>query len=83
MVIIAGNQAREYLVGDPRLTDRDPTILTKPWTKWSYEPANAEAVPAALSRAIAMASMPSAGPVFLSIPLDDFDKEIDAEPVIR
>jgi benzoylformate decarboxylase len=27
--------------------------------------------------------MPPAGPVFLSIPLDDFDKEIDAEPAIR
>ena len=27
--------------------------------------------------------MPPAGPVFLSIPLDDFDKEIDAEPFIR
>jgi benzoylformate decarboxylase len=30
-----------------------------------------------------MATMPPAGPVFLSIPLDDFDKEIDAEPYIR
>lgn len=83
LVLIAGNQAREYLVGDPLLTDRDSTILTKPWTKWSYEPANAEAVPAALSRAIAMASQPPAGPVFLSIPFTDFFEEAGEEPAIR
>ena len=36
LIIIAGNQAREMLVGDPLLTNRDPTILPKPWVKWSY-----------------------------------------------
>lgn len=83
LIIIAGQQARPYIIGDPYLTDRDPTTLPQPWVKWSYEPARAEDVPAALVRAIAIATMPPAGPVFLSIPLDDWDVEIDTALSIR
>ncbi|KAI5242589.1 hypothetical protein E4T42_07630 [Aureobasidium subglaciale] len=83
LIIIAGQQTRQMLIGDPYLTDRDATMLPQPWVKWAYQPARAEDVPAALVRAIAIASMPPAGPVFLSIPLDDWVAEIDFAPVIR
>ncbi|KAI5201899.1 hypothetical protein E4T39_05053 [Aureobasidium subglaciale] len=83
LIIVAGQQTRQMLIGDPYLTDRDATMLPQPWVKWAYQPARAEDVPAALVRAIAIASMPPAGPVFLSIPLDDWVAEIDAAPVIR
>jgi benzoylformate decarboxylase len=33
LVIVAGQQQTEMLVGDPLLTNRDPTILPKPWVK--------------------------------------------------
>lgn len=83
LVVIAGNQARPYLIGEPYLTDRDPTLLPLPWVKWAYEPARAEDVPEALVRAISIASMPPAGPVFLSIPLDDWTAEVDSGVAIR
>jgi benzoylformate decarboxylase len=61
LIIIAGQQTRQMLIGDPYLTNRDATMMPLPWVKWSYEPARAEDVPAALVRAIAIATMPPAG----------------------
>ena len=83
LIIIAGQQTRQMLIGDPYLTNRDATMLPQPWVKWAYEPLRAEDVPAALVRAIEIATMPPAGPVFLSIPLDDWTAEVDSAPVIR
>ena len=83
LIIIAGQQTRQMLIGDPYLTDRDATMLPLPWVKWAYQPVRAEDVPAALVRAIAIATMPPAGPVFLSIPLDDWTAEIDSAPAVR
>jgi benzoylformate decarboxylase len=83
LIIIAGQQTRQMLIGDPYLTDREATTLPQPWVKWAYEPVRAEDVPAALARAIAVASMPPAGPVFLSIPLDDWTAEVESAPVMR
>lgn len=83
VVVISGQQTREYLIGDPILTNRDPTLLPLPWVKWAYQPARGEDVPAALTRAIAIASMPPAGPVFLSLPFDDFELNITSAPYTR
>ncbi|WP_281640505.1 benzoylformate decarboxylase [Aurantimicrobium minutum] len=84
LIITAGNQTREMLLMEPWLTNIEPTMLPKPWVKWSYEPARAEDVPAAFMRALAMATQPPAGPVFLSIPLDDWDKPAgNANTVVR
>lgn len=84
MIITAGNQTREMLLMEPWLTNIEPEMLPKPWVKWSYQPVRAEDVPAAFMRAYAIATQPPAGPVFLSIPLDDWDKPALPEtPVIR
>lgn len=48
LIVIAGQQTREMLIGDPFLTDREAINLPKPYIKWSYEPYRAEDVPAAL-----------------------------------
>jgi benzoylformate decarboxylase len=68
---------------DPYLTNKDATLLPLPWVKWAYEPARAEDVPAAFMRAYAMALQPPAGPVYLSIPLDDWDKPALGPAVVR
>lgn len=74
LIITAGNQTREMIICDPLLTNRDETALPKPYVKWAYEPKRAEDVPRAIMRAYALALQPPAGPVYVSIPLDDWDK---------
>lgn len=83
LIITAGNQTREMLLMEPWLTNIEPSVLPKPWVKWSYEPVRAEDVPAAFMRAYAMAMQPPAGPVFLSIPLDDWDKPALGPATVR
>ncbi len=83
LVIIAGQQTREMLIGEPMLTNRDAENMPKPWVKWSYQPTRAIDVPAAVIRAIAVATMPPAGPVYLSIPLDDWDAKFTSTPIPR
>ena len=83
LIITAGNQTREMLLMEPWLMNVEPTILPKPWVKWSYQPVRAEDLPAAFMRAYAVALQPPAGPVFLSIPLDDCDKPATGPAVVR
>ncbi len=83
LIITAGNQTRDMLLMEPWLTNIEPTELPKPWVKWSYEPVRAGDVPAAFMRAYAVATQPPAGPVFLSIPLDDWDQTADGVAVVR
>ena len=51
--------------------------MPHPFVKWSYEPPRAEDVPLALARATHLATLPPKGPVFVSIPMDDWDAEVD------
>lgn len=74
LIVTAGQQTREMLLMEPFLANVEATTLPRPWVKWAYEPSRAEDVPAAFMRAIATARQPPQGPVFLSLPLDDWDK---------
>src|SRR5258705_2831922 len=73
LVVTAGQQTRQMLVHEPYLTNRDESVLPQPWVKWSYQPVRPEDVPAAFMRAYAVAVQPPAGPVYVSIPLDDLN----------
>jgi benzoylformate decarboxylase len=44
LIVTSGQQHRELVIGEPYLGNRDATTMPKPWVKWSYEPARAEAV---------------------------------------
>ncbi len=83
LIVTAGQQTREMVLCEPYLTNKDETVFPQPWVKWAYQPARAEDVPAAFMRAYAMALQPPAGPVFLSIPLDDWEKPALGPAVIR
>jgi benzoylformate decarboxylase len=74
LIVTSGQQHRELMIGEPYLGNREATTFPKPWVKWSYEPARAQDVPEAFMRAYAMAVQPPAGPVYLSIPLDDWNQ---------
>jgi benzoylformate decarboxylase len=79
LVITAGQQVRPVIAMQANLTNRDATRVPHPFVKWSHEPARAEDVPAALGRAIHHATLPPRGPAFVSLPMDDWDAEADAE----
>lgn len=83
LIITAGQQTREMLLMEPFLTNIDATQMPRPWVKWAYEPARAEDVPGAFLRAWATAIQEPAGPVFLSLPLDDWDKEMPQDIALR
>jgi len=83
LIVTAGQQTREMVLCEPYLTNPEETVLPRPWVKWAYQPARAEDVPAAFMRAYAVAVQPPAGPVFLSIPLDDWEKPALGPAVVR
>jgi benzoylformate decarboxylase len=71
------------LLLEPLLTNIDAANLPRPWVKWAYEPARAEDIPAAFMRAYATAMQQPSGPVFLSLPLDDWDRPMPEIDVFR
>ena len=83
LIVTAGQQHRELMIGEPYLGNREATTMPRPWVKWSYEPYRAQDVPEAFMRAYAMALQPPAGPVFLSIPLDDWNQPLAGPARVR
>ena len=79
LLITAGQQVRAQITMEANLTNRDATYGPQPYVKWSHEPPRAQDVPAALARAIHHASLPPRGPAFVSIPMDDWEQEADAQ----
>ncbi|MGE5407212.1 MAG: benzoylformate decarboxylase, partial [Syntrophothermus sp.] len=78
LLITAGQQTRAQITMQANLTNRDATRMPHPLVKWSFEPPRAEDVPLALARGAHLASLPPRGPVFLSLPMDDWYAEVDA-----
>ena len=81
MVITAGQQARSLLPRAPYLFAERAVEFPYPYVKWSNEPARAEDVPGAIAHAFAIARTPPYGPVFVSVPVDDWPRA--CEPVAR
>ncbi len=77
LLITAGQQVRAQMTLQANLTNRDATRMPHPLVKWSYEPPRAEDVPLALAHGAHLASLPPRGPVFVSVPMDDWAVEVD------
>ncbi|WP_416414546.1 benzoylformate decarboxylase [Pantoea sp. App145] len=77
LIITAGQQNRAMMSVEALLTNIDASALPRPLVKWSHEPATPQEVPYAFSRAIHTATSEAPGPVYLSIPYDDWDKPAD------
>jgi benzoylformate decarboxylase len=80
LVITAGQQARSILPYEPFLFASEPTKLPEPYVKWAVEPARGEDVPGAIARAYYLAMQEPCGPTFVSIPVDDWDRETERVP---
>ena len=80
MVVLAGQQVRSLMPGEPFLGALDATTFPRPYVKWACEPARAADVPAAIARAYRVATQPPYGPTFVSVPADDWDAEGEPLP---
>ena len=81
LLVTAGQQTRSLMTLQANLTNRDAARMPHPLVKWSYEPPHARDVPHAIARGTYLASLPPRGPVFVSVPMDDWDGEVDASEV--
>ncbi|MGW7422272.1 benzoylformate decarboxylase [Streptomyces sp. NPDC054813] len=79
LVIVAGQQARSLIQLRPFLGADEPALFPRPYVKSARQPERAEDVPAVLAEAYRIAMAPPRGPVFVSVPEDDWDRP--AEPV--
>ena len=76
LVVTTGQQDRRHILAEPFLVSR-AAEAAKPYVKWSYEPLRAEDVPAAIARGYHLAMLPPRGPVFISIPMDDWTHQCE------
>jgi benzoylformate decarboxylase len=72
-----------HVLVEPWLTNVEATMLPRPWVKWAYEPVRAQDIPAVFMRAVATALQPPAGPVFLALPLGDWEQPCESPAVVR
>jgi benzoylformate decarboxylase len=82
LVITGGNQDRRHLALEPYLFARGVELMA-PYVKHAEQPARAQDVPAALDRAWVLAQTRPYGPVFVSVPSDDWDSGcLPASPTV-
>jgi benzoylformate decarboxylase len=77
MVILAGQQVRRTVGQEAMLASKDASILPAPLVKYSHEPLAAADVTRTLTQAVLETSTQPCGPVYVSVPLDDW-----AEPAL-
>jgi benzoylformate decarboxylase len=77
LLVTAGQQARAQITLQANLTNRDAIRMPHPLVKWAFEPPRAQDVPLALARGAHLASLPPRGPVFVSVPMDDWYAEVE------
>jgi benzoylformate decarboxylase len=77
LVITAGQQDRRQLAYEPFLSGQ-LVEMAQPYVQWSHQPVRAEDVPFAIERAYHTAMQAPQGPVFVSVPMNDWDAT--AEP---
>ena len=78
LLVTAGQQDTRLLMQEPALA-ADLVGMARPLTKWSTEVLYAADIPLAIERAFKVAAHPPAGPVFVSLPQDVLDQNIDFE----
>ncbi|MBP2330684.1 benzoylformate decarboxylase [Kibdelosporangium banguiense] len=83
MIVVAGQQVRSLLPGEPFLGATDAASFPKPYVKWSCEPARPDDVPSAIAHAYHLSTQPPYGPTFISIPADDWDIETTSVTTAR
>src|ERR687884_228069 len=76
LIITAGQQDRRQLAYEPFLSGQ-LVEMALPYVKWSHQPVRAEDVPAAIERAYHTAMQAPQGPVFVSVPMNDWEAAVE------
>ena len=79
LLIMSGQQSRAMLTLEAQLSIRDAIVLPRPLVKWSFEAPDPGSVPAVIARAAHMAMAAPSGPVFVSVPLDDWHHDANSD----
>lgn len=74
LVLLAGQQVRRTVGQQAMLASVEAGMLTYPLTKYAHEPLSAADVPRTLSQAVLEATTHPRGPVYVSVPLDDWNE---------
>ena len=80
MVLTAGQSDTRMLLQEPTLSG-NLVEMTRQYTKWSFEVQHAKDLPEAIRRAFKVAKTPPTGPVFLSLPWNVLDEEVEIDIV--
>jgi benzoylformate decarboxylase len=72
LVITAGQQDRRQLAYEPFLSGK-LVEMALPYVKWGHQPDRAEDVPTAIERAYHTSMQAPQGPVFVSVPMNDWE----------
>ncbi|GMK58553.1 hypothetical protein CspeluHIS016_0505850 [Cutaneotrichosporon spelunceum] len=72
LVLLAGQQVRRTVGQEVMLSSVDAALLPRPLVKHAHEPLSPQDVPRALTHAILEATTEPRGPVYLSVPWDDW-----------
>jgi benzoylformate decarboxylase len=79
LLIMSGQQSRAMLTLEAQLSIRDAIELPRPLVKWSFEAPDPGSIPAVIARAAHMAMAAPSGPVFVSVPLDDWRHDTNSD----
>ncbi len=82
LLVTAGQQDTRLLMHEPALTG-DLVRMASQFTKWSTEVLYAADIPLAIRRAFKIAMHPPTGPVFVSLPQDVLEQNVDFESLPR
>ncbi|MDM0088080.1 MULTISPECIES: biosynthetic-type acetolactate synthase large subunit [unclassified Variovorax] len=75
-VLCISGQVATASIGTDAFQESDALGMTRPVTKWNFQPRSADAIPAAVRRAFAVATGGRPGPVLLDVP-----KDVQAAPL--
>ncbi len=78
LILTAGQSDTRMLIEEPLLSG-DLVGMCRLYSKWSWEVCHAADVPVAIRRAFRTASTPPTGPVFLSLPWNVLDEEVEMD----
>lgn len=77
-LIVTATQTESYAVGsNERAEAKDILEMVKAITKWAWMPPRPDRVQEAIIRAFTIACTPPMGPVFVNIPVDYFNEEVE------